>query len=59
MPSRNPALRFEDILENISRIERYTTVNFTRIMLVAEKDLAALNDSCREALRRIDRDRGQ
>ncbi len=24
MPSKDPALRFEDILKNISRIERYT-----------------------------------
>ncbi len=119
MPSRNPALRFEDILENISRIERYaagmdildvaadsmradaierclariseaavklgkdaerlcpeipcrdirglgnrlrheyTTVDLTRIMLVVEKDLAGLKESCREALRRIDRDRSE
>ncbi len=55
-----PEIPWRDVrgLGNRLRHE-YTTVDLTRIMLVVEKDLAALKDSCGEALRRIDCDRSK
>ena len=53
MPSKDPIQRFEDILENITRIEG------GRIWFMVERDLAPIKMAVQRALRQLRQVEGQ